>query len=206
MDLFGWSGTNSMNYGIKQTDGTINMGTIGIDFGGNFEDWGNNTLLKSNLGSGWSTLSKDEWNYLLTTRSGAAQKKGFAYIDGVKGLVLLPNTWVLPDGCSFTAGGSATAPTNRYNTAGTSTGSGSWLKMEKAGAVFLPFAGYSNLYNSVSTNHNHYWTSTPNAWNWPMLAYYMDADTGTIYEGTSVDAASGGFLCTGFAIRLVRRL
>ena len=67
-------------------------------------------------------------------------------------MIILPDSWTLPDGLSFTSGKSSW--TNSYTTA-------EWSQMESAGAVFLPAAGIhigTDVYGVGSTGL--YWSSS----------------------------------------------
>lgn len=93
----------------------------------------------------WRCLKLAEYKYLLGTcdqgtsnsqnispcRANAAQKWGWATVNGINGLVILPDVWTLPAGCSFTA----QSQSNTYSIA-------QWTKMEENGAVFFPTTGY----------------------------------------------------------------
>ena len=120
-------------------------------FKGDFVDWGENPVLIADLGPGWSTLSKDEWNYLLNERENAAQLKSFATVAGVRGLVLLPDEWTAPDGVLLKDEITAEE----------------WAIIEQTGVVFLPAAGqltttYDNwIATTTVTEAGTYWTSTP---------------------------------------------
>ena len=80
-----------------------------------------------------------------------------------RGLVLLPDGWILPDGCSFKAGLPDGFNTNTYTEE-------QWGNMALAGAVFLPAAGQrsgtvvsgvDNPGNEYSDTYSgYYWTST----------------------------------------------
>jgi hypothetical protein len=98
-------------------------------------DWGYNKI--SNGGdrenSGWRTLTKDEWNYVFNTRDNAASLFGHGNVNGVNGMIFLPDEWTLPEGLSFTSGNSDWI--NVYSAE-------QWALMEANGAVFLPAAGY----------------------------------------------------------------
>ena len=157
-DLFCWSTTKNYCgvYSYYYDD------DVDVRFKGDFVDWGTDAKLASNLGEGWSTLTKDEWSYLLTEREDAAAKKAIATIsiddkNKVKGLLLLPDEWTAPDGAPA-IDGSAVELTLAQ-----------WEALEKAGAVFLPAAGQMTAtYDSNSWNTNTtlteagtYWTSTP---------------------------------------------
>lgn len=110
-----------------------------------YDDWG------SHVGTGWRTLTKKEWYYILGKRAGAAAKRGAATVCGVHGLVLLPDNW---EGDSFNKGFDDGWSTNEYDTA-------SWAAMEAAGAVFLPAAGYryGKEMNKVG-ERGYYWSPT----------------------------------------------
>jgi hypothetical protein len=89
-------------------------------------DWG------ENFGDGWYTMSRQEWWHLLYGRDNAENLFSYATVNGVKGLVLLPDDFVKPWGVSFYPLESDYSELvySQYN----------WEKMELAGAVFLPEA------------------------------------------------------------------
>ena len=139
VDLFGWS-TKTTKYGIHNSKDNST-------YSGDFEDWG------ATMGENWFTLSKTEWVYLCNTRTNAANLRGQAVIDGKRGLVILPDDWALPDGSSFTP-----MPKNWTSNVYTLE---QWSTMERAGAVFLPAAGYRDgtVLGSVD-DFGLYWSST----------------------------------------------
>ena len=148
VDLFGWS-TDATYYGI-------NNSTDGSNYNGSFRDWG------ALIGSGWRTLSTDEWEYIFEKRTNAASKYGYAtivhafdWVD-IRGLVVLPDSWSLPDECEeFNAGGDQGWTTNLYDVE-------HWALMEAAGAVFLPAAGSRNGDNVDNlSGRGYYWSSSP---------------------------------------------
>ncbi len=105
--------------------------------------------IQSVVDSIWFVLSSDEWKYLLTKRrtdSGIRYAK--ATVNGVFGLVLLPDDW----------------KTTIYGIKdGTVISKSDWTnKLEANGAVFLPAAGYrfNNWEKSVGTD-GYYWSSDP---------------------------------------------
>ncbi|MBR3542798.1 MAG: hypothetical protein IKN82_03755 [Treponema sp.] len=160
VDLFGWVGANSTFEGMAAF-GISNSQTIG-DYGNvNGEalksDWGTNAI--SNGGNvanyGWRTLTKDEWNYVVSTRADADSKKGAATVSGVKGWILLPDAWTLPAGASFTAGAASGYTTNTYTAE-------QWAVMESAGAVFLPVTGLRLGSSIIKPDEGHYWSATVN--------------------------------------------
>ena len=162
VDLFGWS-TAKSNYGISTS-------TEDSDYSGDFVDWG------KAIGDGntWHTLSKDEWGYLLgmeldhdfyvpNTEHPRAEKLGLATVNSVPGLVLLPDIWELPSGCSFTATSldESCCVTDDKNFALNSYATTEWSQMESAGAVFLPAAGERSVSYVLSVGDvGCYWNAS----------------------------------------------
>ena len=152
VDLFGCSTDNALNYhGLHNYNSSQST-----SFAGGFDDWGK--LAISNGGnaanSGWRTPDQGEWSYLFQTRDNFAGKYGYATVSGVTGVVVLPDAWSLPEGCSFTAGMANGWTTNSYD-------ADKWAQMEAFGAVFLPAAGnrYTTSVAEVGTG-GYYWSST----------------------------------------------
>lgn len=146
IDLFGWGTTGQQECAApwrsqQEEDGY----SVGNNVNRNMDatyDWG------VNIGAGWHTPARAEWEYLINTRAGAADKKAAAIVNGVRGLLLLPDYWLLPAGCTFT-----TTDTNRYTAA-------QWTQMERHGALFLPAAGYREVTTINSFNSlGWYWAS-----------------------------------------------
>ena len=165
IDLFGW-GTSGWNSGANAYT-PYSTSYTAEDFypGGNPNNdltgtcanadwtWYNPISNGGNTANQWRTLTHDEWAYLFNTREGAASKYGHGSVNGVNGMIILPDNWTLPDGCSFTSGNSDW--TNSYTTT-------EWAAMEAAGAVFLPAEGqrsFGTFVNNVG-NLGRYWSST----------------------------------------------
>ena len=148
-----------------------------------FYDWGDY------IEGGWRTLSKDEWRYVLSGRTDASSKVATCSVNGVNGLILLPDNWVLPAGCSFTAGFGGGFWLFKY----TST---QWQQMEAAGAVFLPAAG-SRLSTRVSGEglRGDYWSSSPNG---------EDDAYCITFTGSGVPGISSWPRRDGYSVRLVQ--
>ena len=149
IDLFGWGTGNNPTLASTSND----------DYS-TFVDWAlHNTICNGgNAANQWRTLTQSEWSYLLNSRTNASSKQSIGNINGVGGLIILPDTWVLPSGCSFTPGFSSNPndwTRNNYTLA-------QWAQMEAAGAVFLPAAGnrYGTSVNNVG-DYGFYWSSTP---------------------------------------------
>ena len=143
-DKFGWS--TSSTYGMS-TSTNVSY------YLGSFVDWGAVT----GIGEGWYTLSKDEWAYLFNDRSGAASKYGYATVNGVHGIIILPDAFVDPNknkGSNAFVGSATDWDANEYTAA-------NWALMEAAGAVFLPAAGCRSG-DSVSSvgSIGDYWSSS----------------------------------------------
>ena len=75
--------------------------------------------------------------------------------NAVFGLIILPDDWTLPSGCSFDYSMySEDWIDNEYTMA-------QWAQMEAAGAVFLP-SNYYRVGTSVyADDDTYYWSSTP---------------------------------------------
>lgn len=146
IDLFGWGTTGQSNcqYPWWHVDDYRDY-AVYSNLNHNMDatyDWG------VRIGTGWRTPAQSEWEYLINTRTDAANKKAAAIVGGIRGLLLLPDYWVLPADCTFT-----TTDTNRYTTA-------QWAQMERYGALFLPAAGYRDVTTLYSVNTlGWYWSS-----------------------------------------------
>ena len=181
IDLFGWGTGSNPTLSSQNNE----------DYGP-FVDWGCNRISNgANTANLWRTLTIDEWEYLLYDRTDAPSKCGTGNINGVGGLIILPDSWTLPSGCSFTSG----FATSNYNTYPDWTHNSytlaQWAQMEAAGAVFLPAAG--NRYGSNVRNvgvSGSYWSSTPN--------YEMS------FNSLNLDATSNHYHYHGFSVRPVQ--
>ena len=148
IDLFGW-GT-----GDNPTLSSNYYGAYGT-----FVDWGSNPISNGgNTANLWRTLTIAEWEYLLNTRPGASSKLGSGNINGVGGLIILPDNWTLPSECSFTSGNASSHNDWTRNSYTLSQ----WAQMEAAGAVFLPAAGYRYGTDVLNVgSRGLYWSSSP---------------------------------------------
>ena len=174
IDLFGW-GTSGWNSGADEYQPWTSSDSYeGFMPGGNDEndlvgeyanaDWGvyNRILNGGNQPGLWRTLTGEEWEYLIETRSastvsGTADARfAKATVCGMTGVVVFPDSFFLPDGLVVTNVNEPNRPfnSNVYNSA-------QWVKMESAGAVFLPAAG-ARSGSSVSNvgARGFYWAST----------------------------------------------
>lgn len=181
-DKFGWS-TSSTTYGMSTSDEFS-------DYSGDFVDWGT----VPGIGEGWYTLSSDEWTYLFETRSGAANKYGYATVNGVHGIIILPDVFVDPrknKGSNAFVGSTTTGwDANEYTAE-------NWALMEANGAVFLPAASSrdGDFVFSVGVE-GYYWSSS---------AY--DGDYAySVYFGSGFLSVELGNRYYGYSVRLVRQV
>ena len=139
IDLFGWGTGNNPTLNSLDND----------DYPTTFDDWGNYQIWSSDgndtyVAGSWRTLTKDEWTYLLNTRSASpiggitSARYAKAKVCGIYGLIIFPDVFELPTGISVigvNATGSAGWDGNDYNAT-------EWAALKEAGAIFLPAAGY----------------------------------------------------------------
>ena len=169
VDLFGWS-TGATNFGVSTS-------TDYNDYSGSFVDWGTNQI-GSDAPNTWRTLTYDEWKYLLNIRPYASSLKGVAQVNGVNGLIFLPDNWVCPAGVTFQSGFHSNEGVDYYAAYQTFPAA-EWSKLESAGAVFLPAAGYRYRSSVHSVQlHGYYWSATEyNSYNARCLLLYSDEAT-----------------------------
>ena len=206
IDLFGW-GTSGWNSGAVcyqpwstsvTTGNYVPCGDTASNLTGDCinADWGVYNAISNggNQPGMWRTPSQAEWNYLAAERDSASVKYGVARVNNVCGVIVLPDNWTLPEGLTFNPGGGAYAKNNFTLS--------EWNRMEAAGAIFLPAAGYRNgtsLYNPYAGIGiaGMYWASTQI---WGTMAYQM------IIPGYGCDYRSGCFSNRhiGSSVRLIR--
>ena len=150
VDLFGWS-TSTTNFGVSTSESSS-------DYSGSFVDWGTNKI-GNDAPNTWRTLTYNEWGYLLNYRPNASSLKGVAQVNGVNGLIFLPDNWTCPAGVTFKSGfhnnyGDYYAAYQTFTAA-------EWSKLEAAGAAFLPAAGYRYGSNVFTVQiYGYYWSAT----------------------------------------------
>ena len=175
VDLFGWS-TGATYYGIKNS-------TYASEFAGSFKDWG------EVIGEGWYTLSKDEWLYLVNTRTGdkastvaetADVRFVKATIHEVAGVILFPDGGTFA-ASEFTTIASLNEATATYDV--TTCTDAQWTALETKGCVFLPAAGDRSATNVYAVgNYGYYYSST----NYGVgTAYYLKFTSTSLDKGWS---------------------
>ena len=187
VDLFGWS-TSATNFGVSTS-------TDYDGYYGSFVDWGTNKI-GNDAPNTWRTLTRDEWCYLRYTRTNADALCGVAQVNGINGLILLPDNWTCPAGVTFKSGFHSNEGVGYYAAYQTFTAA-EWSKLESAGAVFLPAAGGrygSNVF--IVQLYGYYWSATEgNGLNSSCLFFY--SDEASMYNFYRLD---------GLSVRLVKDL
>ena len=188
LDLFGWS-TSKTNFGVSTS-------TDYNDYSGSFVDWGTNKI-GNDAPNTWRTLSYDEWYYVVFNRPNASSLRGVAQVNGVNGLILLPDNWTCPAGANFKSGFYSEYSVEAYALYQTFTAD-QWSKLESAGAVFLPAAGY-HRYGSIMyyvQKYGTYWSATE-SYNYTAGFLYFESDEAFM---------SYNYHDYGFSVRLVKDL
>ena len=159
----------------------------------NFVDWGTNSI-GTDTANTWRTMSADELRYILFSRPNAAALNGIAHINGVNGLVLLPDDWVAIEGLTFNSGAYGHWSRDYYAVHNTFTLE-QWQQMEEAGAIFLPAVGYrqgNSIYASGSKGY--YWTTSPNGGCGPITLEFSAKEIIT----------NSSYRYSGLSIRLIK--
>lgn len=181
VDLFGWS--------TKETYLGINSSTSNDDYSDVFVDWGSHADVIAGIGSGWRTLTSDEWRYLMVTRAG--NRFAMASIGGTRGgIILLPDNWKT----SYYTLSNINDATKAFTT-NTITAANWTSKLEAHGAVFLPVTGHrEGTTVSYSDERLYYWSATGTT--------ATNANQMYSYVGTLAPDAGGGRHWSN-AVRLV---
>ena len=201
IDLFGW-GTSGWNSGANAYQpystsknprdyypgGGYTNNLTGSDANA---DWGvyNKISNGGNQAGLWRTLTKDEWQYLISGRAQASRLMGQGRVNNVNGLILLPDSWATetPSSVRFTYD-PGNYSTNVYSL-------DEWTVMESYGAVFLPAAGYRDGADVYSVGSDgYYWASSAYDDNYAYCLYF---------DGSYVDAGND-YRDFGQSVRLVQ--
>ena len=193
------SSGSSKGYGYGPKNGS----TYTYDLTGTYAnaDWGIYNAISNggNTAGTWRTLTKDEWTYLFNTRSAstvngtADARYAKAYLFGTThGVIIFPDVYSHPAGVTAPTGINATSSTSWYGNKYTAT---DWAKMEAAGCVFLPAAGWRDATTIRKVNeYVRYWTST----------YYSASMAHNVgIENTIMTPANYNQKNYGYAVRLV---
>ena len=155
-------------------------------------DWGVYNAI-SNAGNQaglWRTLSIEEWDYLFNTRKNAQYLWSQGTVNGVVGVIILPDNFQKPSDISWTYHANNWT-TNTYTTE-------QWATLEPLGAVFLPASGYRNGANVNNVQEDgDYWSSSCYYSNCAFILYF--------YRGY-LDPQISGSRFNGRSVRLVQDL
>ena len=183
VDLFGWS--TSTTYGI-------NNSTNNSNYSGNFVEWGQ--LIDDD--NTWRTLTIDEWKYLLgssnatTSRPDASNLRTKATVNGVKGLIIMPDGWV--------ANGVSLTPTVSVYTTNDIDAT-EWTTLASQGCVFLPAGGDRiDGISVLNASSRYYWTRSPQG---SVEAYYICCSGKTNTSNITDSYLERSFGCS---VRLVK--
>ena len=220
ISLFGWATSNintlktNTYYLPTKTDETgmlygSGIKTANVNWSDNENefanyDWGANT---GDLGTGWRTLTKDEWVYLFESRTGdeaatvnsvadCRYTKATINTDGtaVKGIILFPDGGTFA-ASEFTAVGSPNTGDANYTTQCTTL---QWTDLQTKGCVFLPAAGFRDGTGVYSVgSDSYYWSSTS----------YSDEQAYSVgFNGIVVTPDNINYRFGGYSVRLVKNV
>lgn len=230
IDLFGWTTSGWQNGPLTTTqrNDAYYINGQGIDMAGTQADWGvyNSTSPRSisgGEGKSWRTLTNDEWTYLFNSRNNASHNASTvngvanaryakAIVNSVPGVILFPDEYTHPSGVTQPTGiNQKTAGWNGNNYNDLDFG-----KMEAAGAIFLPAAGYRDGTTVSEVGDNgYYWSSTHSQDNNEFGAYalnFSDEDVTPNFRPTFIYSPFPGYVFNivcryyGYSVRLVRNV
>jgi hypothetical protein len=204
IDLFGW-GTSGYDekypYMISTTPSDYGNGSDEIER--TLYDWGlNNAIINAGNKAGlWRTPTYIEWYYILVRRENAEALHGLACVNGINGLIILPDNCVIPEDFTFNPGG---ASEDKYGEEHFKTineySLDEWEVLENLGALFLPATGFRFVYSDggidifSAKTHGYYWSSTSS----------KDEEAFMLNFGAStIDATLTHSRIAGFAVRLI---
>lgn len=150
-------------------------------------DWGQYPIVNGgNVPNLWRTLCPNEWQYLFTFRKNALNLFAPANINGVNGLIILPDEWNLQgtkrfktasqmgfkeyknplNGSYYIVDDGASASKNYKRNTFTI---GEWKQLEKYGAIFLPAAYFIILGKTIIQEEEYpvgyYWSHHARGYN-----------------------------------------
>ena len=159
IDMFAWGTGNNPTLSVSQ-DSMYKE----------FTDWGTNEIGNYSANY-WRTLSIKEWEYLLFNRKDAKLLYGMAQVNGINGMILLPDGWEPPRKLDvlFIHGyhGSSAAAAYAWQQ---TFDLNQWKILERSGAIFLPASGFFSFFLDngqgmllALQETGIYWSSTRNS-------------------------------------------
>ena len=229
IDLFGWgtsgwdNGANEYQpYSIRNDNESYYIGgNESNDLIGEYAkaDWGvYNTIKNGSViysAGTWRTPTKNEWVYLFRKRKNAAQLFGFGTVNGVRGIIVLPDNWGHPTDIIFTPSTDKglswqndeyKAEDYNHNHFSDNTYTlDQWNIMESYGALFLPAAGYRmGSHLDMHFPYGCYWSSTHSSYD----AYFLDFCTCEVCKDPwdILSPHAAGWRGHGNSVRLIREI
>ncbi len=164
-------------------------------------DWGVFNAIGASPAGTWRTLTADEWQWLLTPKTGDPDpgtncrtsstvngvenaRYAKASVNGINGLIIFPDSYTHPGGVTLPSGINTKDATYTVNTYTASD----WSAIQAAGAVFLPAAGYRYWYSGsdyrIDGNNTYggYWTRTCGSNNGNAQAIYFSESNVSTYD------------------------
>ena len=166
IDLFTWGSSGWHVTPYSEKDGDYDIESLC----GNeaYADWGVYNAIGNDTPGMWRTLTCDEWDYLVNRRASStvdgvdSARYAEATVCDVAGLILLPDQFERPATLTPIANINHNNFTISFND--NVYNAEEWSLMEKAGAVFLPAAGFrGGTWLSTIGEGGSYWASTCNA-------------------------------------------
>ena len=163
IDLFGWgTGNNPANNSTNNDDYPT------------FVDWGVNKI-GNYAPNTWRTLTYNEWEYLIEERPNYDKLIAVAQVNGVNGVILLPDDWTCPSGVTFKSGFDDDDCIECYANYQTVSES-DWATLEASGAVFFPASGNRSGSSVYEVQESvYFWTATAASYGATRLFFYPDA-------------------------------
>ena len=159
IDLFGWGTGNK----------PAQISTDTLDYN-KFYDWGDNAISNGgNAAKQWRTPAYTDWYYIFLRRPNAEDLFALGSVNGVNGVILLPDDWKGPSLVSSVLEGLERTTNNYFfdewenhdHYEDNVLTAEEWLEWEAQGAVFLPAAGYRSGKDAHVPNiSGYYWTKT----------------------------------------------
>ena len=227
IDLFGWGTSgyeNKYPYMTSEVPEAYGAGAKKSITGTEY-DWGVHNAISNggNVKGAWRTLDTELTN-IIKRRPNADKLFGFGSINGINGMILLPDDWTDPDGLPafkpalenglvWDSEDYVYENANENNFSQNTYTKSEWNVMEANGAVFLPVTGYrlGTTFKGITEEEGievgWYWMSTYPGWllehNYH-TAFHVFADNilalGSVFsDGQYADNAH-----FGYAVRLIK--
>lgn len=167
-------------------------------------NWGSNPAIVNLEGGSWRTLSKDEWQYIISSRSNtvtfnSVTSENILYVHAT--VANVPGVILFPDGdVNIYVPGKALSTTNSTEFSSNVFTAEEWDNIfESEGCVFLPAAGDRNGSNTYyGTQIGNYWSSTPMSTEIFHGAYLLR------FNSSSINAQNAWNRSSGYSVRLVK--